>query len=85
MPGKYARTHPTRGKTQDGCPLPLTDGPPSVRSRQSVHAVAWSSIRNILEHQGVRLHPSPAMPSLPDVYRFHNDHQIALGGETRFG
>ena len=64
MPGKYARTHPTRGKTQAGCPLPLTDGLPFLTSRKSVHAVAWSSIRNVLEHQDVRLHPSPAMPSL---------------------
>jgi hypothetical protein len=85
MPEKYARTHPTRGKTQAGCPLPLTDGLPSVRSRRAVHAVAWLSIRNVLERQDVRLHPSPAIPSLPAVHRFRNEDQIALGGETHLG
>jgi hypothetical protein len=77
-------TLPAR-KPQAGCPLPLADGLPSVRSRQSVHAVAWLSVRYILEHQDVRSHPSPVMPSLPAVDHFRNDDQIALGGETRFG
>jgi hypothetical protein len=76
-------TRPTRAKTQAGCPLLLTDGLTSVRSRRSVHAVALSSIRNILEHQDIQLHPSPAMPSIPAVDRFRNDDQIALSGETR--
>jgi hypothetical protein len=83
MTGKYVRSHP-RGNLSRR-PLPLTDRLPSVRSRQSVHAVAWSSIRNVLEPQDVQLHPSPAMPSLPAVHRFRNDDQITLGSETRFG
>jgi hypothetical protein len=41
------------GKTHAGCPLPVTGGLPSVRSRQSVHAVAWLSSQNVLEHQDV--------------------------------